>query len=119
VIASIEWGGIAAITAAAAFAIFMLVTTIQLARNMESTKLTLDGVRQELIPLLGEVKTTVIDVNKELERVDGMLESVGRITTTVERVSGLVEQAVSGPLVKLAAAGAGLAKAFRKMRGGA
>ena len=118
-IASVPWGGIAALIVAIAIAVFLLVLTVQLARNMESLKLTIDGVRDEVVPLLGDVRTTVVDVNKELERVDGMLESVARITGTVERVSGLVEQAVSGPLVKLAAAGAGLAKAFRKVRGGA
>ena len=116
-IASVPWGGIAAITIAAAVAIFLLLLTIQLTRIMESVKMTIDGVRQEVVPLLGEVRTTVVDVNKELERVDGMLESVGRITKTVERVTGLVEQAVSGPLVKVAAAGAGLARAFRRFRG--
>jgi uncharacterized protein YoxC len=118
-VASIPWGGIVGLIVAVPIAIFLLVLTVQLARNMESLKLTIDGVRDEVVPLLGDVRTTVVDVNKELERVDGMLESVARITTTVERVSGLVEQAVSGPLVKLAAAGAGLAKAFRKVRGGA
>ena len=118
-IASFPYGGVAAIVVAGAFAVFMVVFTIQLARSMESIKMTLDGVRREVVPLLGEVRTTVTDVNKELERVDGMLASIGRITSTVERVTGLVEQAVSGPLVKLAAAGAGLARAFRKVRGGA
>jgi uncharacterized protein YoxC len=114
-------GGTAAIIAACTIgggiAIFLLFMTFQLTRVLESVKETIDGVRKEVVPLLGEVKTTVTDVNKELERVDGMLDSVGKITSTVERVTSLVEQAVSGPLVKLTAAGAGLAKAFRKFRG--
>jgi uncharacterized protein YoxC len=115
-------GGTAAIIAACTIgggiAIFLLFMTFQLTRILESVKETIDGVRTEVVPLLSEVRTTVIDVNKELERVDGMLDSVGKITKTVERVTSLVEQAVSGPLVKVAAAGAGLAKAFRKVRGG-
>jgi uncharacterized protein YoxC len=117
-IASVPWGGLAAIIVCGALAIFLLFLTFQLTRIMESIKMTIDGIRQEVVPLLGEVKTTVSQVNKELERVDGMLESVGRITKSVERVAGLVEQAVSGPLVKVAAAGAGIARAFRKFRGG-
>lgn len=115
-------GGTAAIIAACTIgggiAIFLLFMTFQLTRVLESVKTTIDEVREEVVPLLGEVKTTVTDVNKELERVDGMLDSVGKITKTVERVTSLVEQAVSGPIVKLTAAGAGVAQALRKFRGG-
>ena len=83
-IASVPWGGLAAIIVCGALAIFLLFLTFQLTRIMESIKMTIDGIRQEVVPLLGEVKTTVSEVNKELERVDGMLESVGRITKSVE-----------------------------------
>jgi uncharacterized protein YoxC len=115
-------GGTAAIIAACTIgggiAIFLLFLTFQLTRILESVKQTVDGVREEVVPLLSEVQTTVKDVNRELDRVDGLLDSVGKITKTVERVTGLVEQAVSGPLVKISAATAGLARAFKKYRGG-
>ena len=120
-IASFGAGDISLIVLAAFWGLlvlFLALVLLTMFRVLESTKLLIDGIRSETVPLLGEVKTTVSGVNKELERVDGMLESVGRITKSVERVAGLVEQAVSGPLIKVAAAGAGIARAFRKLRGG-
>jgi len=121
VIASTDLGGIAAIIAACAWgllAIFLAIVLVNVFRLLESVKVTIDDMRRETVPLLGEVRVTVTDVNKELERVDVTLDSVARISKSVERVTGLVEQAMSGPLVKLAAAGAGISRAVRRFRGG-
>ena len=119
-IASTDWGGIAAVIAACAWgllAVFLAVVLINVFRLLESVKITVDDLRKETVPLLGEVRVTVTDVNRELDRVDGTLDSVAKITKTVERVTGLVEQAMQGPLVKIAAAGAGFSRAVRKFRG--
>jgi hypothetical protein len=77
----------------------------------------IDGVREETVPLLVEVKGTLERANRELDRVDGMLVSAGEITARVNRVSGLVEQAASGPLVKIISVGAGLKKAASRFGG--
>jgi uncharacterized protein YoxC len=119
VVASISWGGIAAIVAAGAWfllAIGLFVMTLSLFRVLESTKMLIDGIRQETVPLLSEVTITVSSVNKELERVDGMLEATGNIVRSAERLTSVVEQAVSSPLVKIASFGAGAARAFRRLR---
>jgi len=55
-------------------------------------------------------------VNKELDRVDGMVESAGNIVKSAERVSAGVEQTVSSPLIKVAALGAGATRALRRFR---
>ena len=55
-------------------------------------------------------------VNKELDRVDGMVESAGNIVKSAERVSKVVEQAVSSPLIKIIAFGAGASRAARRFR---
>jgi uncharacterized protein YoxC len=94
---------------------YVLVNTF---RTLESTKMLIDGIREQTVPLLGEVRVTVTNVNRELDRVDGMLESAGNIVTRVEKVSGLVESAVSSPLMKVIAFGAGLGKAASRFRGG-
>jgi methyl-accepting chemotaxis protein len=77
----------------------------------------IDGIRQETVPLLGEVTTSVQGVNKELERVDGMLETAARIVQRVERVAGLVEQAATGPLTKVIGVAAGMRKFGSRMGG--
>lgn len=97
--------------------LFLGLVLVNLFRILESTKQLIDGVRTETVPLLGEVKTTVTSVNRELDRVDTMLASAGNITKSVERVAAVVEQTVSNPLIKAAALAAGAARAFKKIRG--
>jgi uncharacterized protein YoxC len=112
-------GGIAGIVAAVAWAVLVVILVgvmFALFRVLEATRLLLDGIRQETVPLLSEVTTTVTSVNKELDRVDGMMESAGNIVRSAERVSVVVEQTVSNPLIKVAAFGAGAARAMRRFR---
>jgi hypothetical protein len=78
----------------------------------------IDGIRQETVPLLSEVKGSVERTNRELDRVDGMLVSAGEIVTRVEKLSSLVEQAASSPLIKVISFGAGFKKAVSKFGGG-
>ena len=93
------------------FLCYLLVKTVAV---IQSTQMLIDGIRQETVPLLSEVKGSVERANRELDRVDGMLESAGEIVTRVEKLSGLVEQAASSPLIKVISFGAGLRKAASK-----
>lgn len=86
-------------------------------RVLESTKMTIDAMREETVPLLREVKTSVEKMNREIDRVDTVLESAGSIVGRVEKLSGLVEEAASSPLVKIISLGAGLRKGFSKVKG--
>ena len=85
---------------------------------LTSTKMTIDTMREETVPLLREIKTTIEKTNAEIDRVDTLLESAGTVVGRVERVSGLVEEAASGPLMKVISLAAGLSKAVRKATGG-
>jgi len=117
VIASL--GGVAAIVAALVWLVLVLflgLVFVNLFRVLESTKMLIDGIRQETVPLLGEVRTTVTGVNKEMDRVDGMLDSVSKIAKNAERISSVVEQAVSSPLIKIIAFGAGASRAARRLK---
>jgi len=97
------------------FLCYVLVGTVAV---LQSTKILIDAMREETVPLLREVKGSVERTNKELDRVDGMLESAGVIVGRVEKLSGLVEQAASSPLVKILSFGAGIRKAARRASGG-
>lgn len=97
-----------------AFLCYVLFNT---SRVLESTKMTIDEMRQETVPLLREVRTSVEKTNRELDRVDGMLKSAGNVVERVERLSGLVEQATASPLVKIISFGAGLKGAVSKVTG--
>ncbi|MCJ7832017.1 MAG: DUF948 domain-containing protein [Actinobacteria bacterium] len=117
---AVSAGGVAAIVIAVGLFIvclFLSAVLLNSFRVLESTKTTIDGVRDETVPLLAEVRTTVTNVNKELDRADGIVESTGNIIQSVERLTAVVEKTVSSPLVKLVAFSAGAAKAAKKFTG--
>jgi uncharacterized protein YoxC len=98
--------------------VFMLFVLVQTVRVLESTKLTIDTMREETVPLLREVKGSVERANRELDRVDTMLVSATDIVGRAEKLSGLVEEAAASPLVKVISFGAGIRKGVAKAKGG-
>jgi uncharacterized protein YoxC len=94
--------------------LFVLLNTF---RVLESTKMTIDAMREETIPLLREVKTSVEKTNREIDRVDVLLDNANAIVGRVERLSGLVEEAASNPIVKVISMFAGVRKGFSKASG--
>jgi uncharacterized protein YoxC len=98
-----------------AFLCYVLVGTVAV---LQSTKTLIDSMREETVPLLREVKGSVERTNRELDRVDGMLECAGVVMGRVEKLSGLVEQAAASPLVKIISVGAGIRKAAARVTGG-
>ena len=114
-------GDVALIILASAWAvlvaglIYVLMSTHAV---LQSTKILIDTMREETVPLLREVKGSVERANRELDRVDGMLESASAVVGRVEKLSGLVEQAAASPLVKLISFGAGVRQAASRVAGG-
>jgi uncharacterized protein YoxC len=114
-------GDVALIILASAWAvlvaglIYVLMSTHAV---LQSTKILIDTMREETVPLLREVKGSVERANRELDRVDGMLESASAVVGRVEKLSGLVEQAAASPLVKLISLGAGVRQAASRVTGG-
>src|SRR4029450_6067489 len=88
--------------------LFLCFVLRDTSRVLESTKLTIDAMREETVPLLREVKSSIERTNREIDRIDVVLESAGAIVGRVERFSGLVEEAATSPLVKLMSLGAGI-----------
>jgi uncharacterized protein YoxC len=98
--------------------LFLCVVLLNTFRVLESTKMTIDAFRQETVPLLREVKTTVEKTNREIDRVDTMLVNANEIVGRVEKLTGLAQEAAASPLVKIISFGAGLRKGMGKARGG-
>ena len=107
-IAALDGGDVALIVLSAFWGLlvlFLCVVLINTFRVLESTKILIDVMREETVPLLREVKGSLERTNRELDRVDVVLEATGEIVGRVRRISGLVEEVVSGPLVKLISLG--------------
>ena len=113
-------GDTALIVLAAFWGLLVLALCIVLLntfRVLESTKMTIDTMREETVPLLREIKTSIEKTNGHLDRVGTVLDSAGGIVGRVEKVSGLLEEAISSPLVKIIGLGAGLRTAAGRFRG--
>jgi hypothetical protein len=113
-------GEVALIVLASFWGLLVLVLCIVLLntfRVLESTKMTIDAFREETVPLMREVKISVEKANREIDRVDTLLKSSGQIVGRVERLTGLIEEAASSPIVKLLSIGAGLRKGFSRATG--
>jgi uncharacterized protein YoxC len=98
--------------------LFLCVVLLNTYNVLTATKMLIDGIREETIPLLTEVRNSVVKTNREIDRVDGMLQSADHIVARVEKISHLVEQAVTSPLVKVVGLGAGLRSAASRFRKG-
>jgi uncharacterized protein YoxC len=113
VIAELSGGDIALIILSAFWGLlvlFLCVVLINTFRVLESTKMTIDSMREETVPLLREVKVSI-------ERTNGLLEQANTVAGRVDKISSLVEQAAAGPLTKVVSFGAGLQKAAKRFRG--
>jgi uncharacterized protein YoxC len=119
-IAALDGGDVALIVLSAFWGLlvlFLCIVLINTFRVLESTKMLIDVMREETVPLLREVKGSLERTNRELDRVDVLLEATGEIVGRVRRISGLVEEVVSGPLVKLISLGVGVRKATSRFGG--
>jgi uncharacterized protein YoxC len=112
-----EWAAIIAAVAWAVLVLVLVILSVALNRILSETRSLVEGIRQETVPLLGEVRTSVITMNKNLEHSDDLLVSAGNITRTVERISGLIDQFVSTPLIKAISVSYGFQQASRRFRG--
>ncbi len=114
-------GDVALIVLAAAWVVlvgFLSIVLLNTYNVLTSTKLTIDAMREETVPLLREVKTSVEKANREIDRVDGMLVSATNIVGRAEKLTGLIEEAAASPLVKIISVGAGLRKGFARVKKG-
>ena len=110
-------GDIALIVLAIGWVLLVVALALVLAntfRLLESTKMIIDAFREETIPLLREVKVTVEKTNREIDRVDTLLEHANGIVARVEKLTGLVEEAATSPLVKVIGLTAGIRKGFSR-----
>ena len=89
----------------------LCVVLLNTFRVLESTKMTIDTMREETVPLLREVKGSVERPTASSTGSTRCSSSATEIVGRVEKLSGLVEQAAASPLVKIISVGAGLRKA--------
>ena len=78
----------------------------------------LKNVVESVEELLDKLQVTVDEVSQELAKVNDATESVQKAASRINAISGLLQETVSSPLIKVASYGAGLTGALKSFRGG-
>jgi len=119
VAAGLSGSGLVALGAAVVLVVVVvatLVVLVSLLRTLRDLRATAEELRRGTLPLLADLRTTVVRANTELERVDGLLVTAETVSSTVDSASRLAYLAFSDPVVKVMAAGAGGARVARRLR---
>jgi uncharacterized protein YoxC len=112
-------GEIAAVVAAGAFALLVLllaVPILKLGRTLDETTLMIRKTHEGVQPLLTGASATVDNVNKELERVEGITQNAQAMSSNAAALSALVATTLGGPVVKVAAFSYGVRRAAQNRR---
>ena len=110
-------GQVAGLIVAVFFAILVLVlclVLVKLGRVVEETQRLVAGITDKTVPLLGEVTTSVVHVNKELTRVDAITANVQSISGNVSALTSLFAATLGSPIIKVAAFSYGVRRAANK-----
>lgn len=97
----------------------LTVAVAALVRTLRELRAVLDTLHDQTLPLVEDLRVAVDQAGADLERVEGIIDSAARITSTVDSASRLTYQALSPPLIKTVSMMAGLRRAGRRLRGGA
>ena len=101
----------------AAFALVLLVgilavPLIKLAGVLTEARRLVADVDRQTVPLLGEVTTSVTQVNAELVRVEAITANVQSISGNVSALTSVFAATLGGPLIKVAAFSYGVRRAL-------
>ena len=98
---------IAALVIAGAFAVMLLTLTftviVRLRNTVDELTRLFQGITDKTVPLLGEVTTSVTQVNKELVRVDAITANVQSMSGNVSALTSLFAATLGSPIIKVAA----------------
>jgi hypothetical protein len=93
-----------------------LAAVASLLRTARQLRALAEELHEHAAAVLGDVEVTVSQARSELDRVDNLVGSAEAITRTVGSTSRLARAALSRPMIKVVALGAGTARAGRRMR---
>lgn len=128
-----DGGQIAALIAAGAFLMLVLVLAVPILRlrhTVDAATRVINDLNQQTAPLLGNVNTTVENVNTalgqvqttldgvnlQLAKIDNMTSHAQNVTANVANLATVVSAAAANPLVKVAAFGYGVRRAAAARR---
>jgi hypothetical protein len=93
----------------------LAVTSLMLVRTTRDLATALDQMHDEVLPVVAELRDTVVAAGHEVERVDRLLESAEAISATVEGASRLGYAAFTRPVIRTVAVVQGTGRGLRRV----
>lgn len=90
---------------------FLAYVLVKLGSVLTETRKLVAGITERTVPLLGEVTTSVVQVNAELQRVDAVAANVQSMSGNLSALASLFAATLGGPVVKVAAFSYGVRRA--------
>jgi uncharacterized protein YoxC len=91
---------------------FIAYVLVKLGKVIGETAKLVTGVADQTVPLLGEVTTSVVQVNAELGRVDTIASNVEDISSNARALTSLFSATLGSPVIKIAAFSYGVRRAI-------
>jgi uncharacterized protein YoxC len=110
-------GEIAGLILAGSFALLVLligVPLVKLGKVLDETAQTVKTVNRELEPMLGELKITLTETNKQLQRIDHITRDVESATENISSLVAVFTSSIASPLTRIAGIAQGLIGLIRK-----
>jgi uncharacterized protein YoxC len=91
---------------------FLAYVLVKIGKVIGETAKLVTGVADQTVPLLGEVTTSVVQVNAELGRVDTIASNVEDISSNARALTSLFSATLGSPVIKIAAFSYGVRRAI-------
>jgi uncharacterized protein YoxC len=92
---------------------FLAYVLVKLGKVIGETGKLIRGVADQTVPLLGEVTTSVVQVNAELARVDTIAANVEEISGNARALTALFSATLGSPVIKVAAFSYGVRRSIK------
>jgi uncharacterized protein YoxC len=115
----VSGAAIAAVVAAAAFVLLVLLVAVpllKLGRTLDEATLAIRKTHEGAAPILADAQGTLVQVNLQLEQVEGIAKNVNSVTTNLAAMTSVVSSTLGNPLIKAAAFSYGVRKTVSDRR---
>ena len=111
-----EWAAIIAAIAFGVLVLLLAVPILKLGRTLDETTLAIRKAHEGAQPLLLNAQTTMEQVNRELERVEGITQNAQAVSSNAAALSSVFATTLGGPAIKVAAFSYGIRRATQNRR---
>lgn len=111
------WAAVVLTAVAVVLAVTLAFLVAALAKTLRSLQAVVDDLNREAVPLLENLEGDARRASRGLDKVGDLVGAAESVTRRVDGASKLAFVTFSNPVVKVLAAGHGVSRVGRKLRG--